>query len=184
LCEVKNGEKIMDREPSQIKTAGDFQKYVLLLSTTATTRPLEEYLRALWELVRQAQAKPVTYALLGQLLHDAFLADPLAFDEAWLQYDAPPDPFEEEEERERAFSVLQHMLCYQIADLYRMAQAGLLENKWRYFGIDSPTGHRWYNFDPAPYLERGAQFLRDGDTHTEARWTDLVRLLWYGQQYE
>jgi hypothetical protein len=145
---------------------------------------LEEYLRALWGLVQQAQTQRVTYTLLGQLLHDAFLVDPLALDETWFQYETPPDPFEEEEEMERAFSLLQRMICYQIADLCRMAQAGLLENQWRYFGIDSPTGHRWYNFDPSSYLECGAQSLREGDTQTEARWADLVRLLWYGQQYE
>jgi hypothetical protein len=35
------------------------------------------------------------------------------------------------------------MICYQIADLHRMAQTGLLENPLRYYGIVSPTGHPW-----------------------------------------
>jgi hypothetical protein len=38
-----------------------------------------------------------------------------------------------------------------------MAEAGTLENEYRYFGIDSPTGFRWYNFDPCSYLECGVR---------------------------
>jgi hypothetical protein len=67
-----------------------------------------------------------------------------------------------------AFSVLQQMICYQIADLYRMAQAGLLENEWRFDGIDSSTGHRWFNFEPASYLECAPQPIREDRTSTDA----------------
>jgi hypothetical protein len=133
---MENGGKNMEMDPSHVKTTGDFRKYVLLLASeraTPTPRSLEEYLRALCGLIQQAQAHQVTYALLGQLLHDAFLAEPLPFDENWLQYDAPPDLDEDENENGRSFSVLQHMICYQIADLHRMAQAGLLES-------EEPTG--------------------------------------------
>ena len=34
-----------------------------------------------------------------------------------------------------------------------MAANGQLADDQRYFGIDSPRGGRWYNFDPAGYLE-------------------------------
>jgi hypothetical protein len=175
----------MEMEPFHIKTTGEFRKYVLLLANgraTTTTRSLEEYLRALWGLIQQAQSHRVTYALLGQLLHDAFLAESLPFDETWLQYDAPPDL--DEDGNRRSFSLLQHMICYQIADLHRMAQAGLLENEWRYFGIDSPTRHRWFNYDPSSYLECAAQTLRVDGVSTDAGWIDLAILLWLGQIYE
>ena len=141
-------------EPTHIKTIGDFRDYVLFLAAgkaTTTSRSLEEYLRALWGLIQHAQAKPVTFALLGHLLDEAFVVEPLPFDEAWLQYDAPPH-LSEETDNARAFSVLQHMICYQIADLHRIASANLLENKLRFLGIDSPTGYTWYNFDPSGYL--------------------------------
>jgi len=175
----------MEMEPSHIKTLGDFRTYVLLLakeSATTTLRSLEEYLRALWGLIQQVQAHQVTYALLGRLLDDAFLAEPLPFDENWLHYDEPPDL--DENEHARAFSLLQHMICYQIADLHRMAEADLLENKWRFFGIDSPTGHRWYNFDPSSYLGCAAHGIREGSTSTDADWINLAILLWLGQIYE
>jgi len=170
---------------SQIKTIGDFRSYVLFLAkgiATTTARSLEEYLRALWSLIEQAQTQPVTYALLGQLLHDAFLVEPVPFQQMWLQYETPPDLHEDE--TEEAFSVLQRMICYQIADLHRMAQAGLLENEWRYYGIDSPTGHRWFNFDPSTYLECAPQSIREDGVGTEASWIDLAILLWLGQIYE
>ncbi len=175
----------MEMDPFHIKTTLDFRKYVLFLAkgrATTTPRSLEEYLRALWSLIQQAQAHRVTYALLGQLLHDAFLAEPLPFDEHWLQYNAPPDL--DRAENGNAFSVLHHMICYQIADLHRMDQAGLLEKEWRYLGIDSPTGHRWFNFDPSSYLECAAQTLREDDVSTAAGWINLAILLWLGQIYE
>jgi hypothetical protein len=150
-------------EPSHIKTIGDFREYLLLLANgkaTTTSRSLEAYLRALWGLIQQAQAHQVTHALLGQLADDAFLAEPLPFDENWLQYDAPPHLHETD--NAQTFSVLQHMICYQIADLHCMDQAHLLENKLRFFGIDSPTGYTWYNFDPSSYLECAARGVQEG----------------------
>lgn len=43
----------------------------------------------------------------------------------------------------------------QIEDLRAMAQSGQLNDKHRYFGIDAPSGARWYNFDPCTYIECG-----------------------------
>ncbi len=34
-----------------------------------------------------------------------------------------------------------------------MKEQGILDHEYRYFGIDSPRGHRWYNFDPQTFLE-------------------------------
>jgi hypothetical protein len=124
-----------------------------------------------------------SFALLGQLLEEAFVAEPLPFDETWLQYDAPPH-LSEETDNARAFSVLQHMICYQIADLHRMAEANLLENKLRFFGIDSPTGYTWYNFDPSGYLGCAIGGIRENGVATDADWIDLAVLLWLGQIYE
>lgn len=172
-------------EPTHIKTIGDFREYVLFLANgkaATTPRSLEEYLRALWGLVQQTQARPVTFALLGQLLENAFVAEPLSFDEAWLQYDEPPD-FHNIENMQ-AFSVLQQMICYQIADLHRMHQVHLLENKLRFLGIASPTGYTWYNFDPSGYLECAARGVQENGIATDAGWIDLAILLWLGQIYE
>jgi hypothetical protein len=60
-------------------------------------------------------------------------------------------------------------------------RARLLQDEFRYFGIDSPTGHRWYNFDPASYLHCGALLLVEDGEGTDASWLDLALLLWLGQ---
>jgi hypothetical protein len=184
----------MEIDPSHIKNTRDFRSYVLLLAdgiATTTTRSLEEYLQALWSLIQHAQDQPVTYAMLGQLLHDAFLTEVPPFDEMMLQYEAPPDLDDDEappdlndDENGEPFTTLQQMICYQIADLHRMAQTGLLENPLRYYGIDSPTGHRWFNFAPASYLQCAAQSLQEDGIATNVSWMDLAILLWLGQIYE
>ena len=68
----------MEIDPSHIKKTRDFRSYILLLAdgiAMTTTRSLEEYLQALWSLIQHAQDQPVTYAVLGQLLHEAFLTE-------------------------------------------------------------------------------------------------------------
>lgn len=49
----------------------------------------------------------------------------------------------------------QRQLAQQIVDLHEMADAGTLENEYRYFGVDAPSGKRWYNFDPHTFIECG-----------------------------
>jgi hypothetical protein len=50
----------------------------------------------------------------------------------------------------------QLLIEQQIEDLQRMAQNGQLQEKYRDFGIDAPSGRRWFNFDPLAYIECGA----------------------------
>ena len=170
---------------TEVKTISDFRRYVLSLAdgrATASNRSLEEYLRALWRCIQQIQAEAVTFSLLAQLLQDAFIVDPLPFDESWLQYGTLPDIHSKA--NQEAFAVLQQMICYQIADLHRMDQANLLDNQFRYYGIDSPTGYRWFNFDPASYLGCAVQSIQKESAFTDASWTDLAIVLWLGQIYE
>lgn len=172
---------------TDVKTISDFRQYVLLLvdgKDARSIRSLEEYLRALWRCIQQTQAQEenITFSLLAQLIQDAFFVDPLPFDESWLQYDTPPNLHEDAKEGE--FAVLQQMICYQIADLHRMDQADLLNNPFRYYGIDSPTGYRWFNFDPVSYLECAVQSIQKESAFTDASWMDIAIVLWLGQIYE
>ena len=41
----------------------------------------------------------------------------------------------------------------QIRDLREMEATGTLADEHRYYGVDAPSGARWYNFDPRTYLE-------------------------------
>lgn len=61
----------------------------------------------------------------------------------------------------------------------------LLENKYSYFGIDSETGHRWYNFDPYMNLECGLRCMDDNDDNLEKLdWVFIGNLLEDGRIYE
>ncbi len=44
-------------------------------------------------------------------------------------------------------------MAEQIKDLREMKESGQLERDDKYFGMDAPSGNRWYNFDLFGYLE-------------------------------
>src|SRR5260221_11967935 len=144
-------------ELEQINTARDFITFLRELAPRAGdySGSLEEYLRAVHYLTATHQEEPATWRLLAQILADALSTTPQPFDPNWLEYTAPPEAVVEDPEATIAdpFAALQQMLRYQIADLHRMAEVGTINHPQRYFGIDSPTGNRWYNFEPQTFLE-------------------------------
>jgi hypothetical protein len=81
------------------------------------------------------------------------------------------------------------LLDRQIADLREMALNGQLEDERRYFGIDAPSGHRWFNFDVHSFFECAATgsfhtLDPDGDEMDVLRWREVERFLELGQCYE
>lgn len=68
---------------------------------------------------------------------------------------SPLQAWETDRLAEADYAVLEKTLEDQIRDLEDMGENGTLENKYRYFGVDAPSGRRWYNFDVASYLECG-----------------------------
>lgn len=173
---------------SQIQTRGDWKEYIASLTNEFEqifTGTLEEYLRTLWSLIQIHRESEVSFSLLGQLLHDAFTNEPLPFDKSWLLYEKPPGIITNDEDiHDVDFSILQQMICYQIADLYRMKQAGILDKPYIFLGTDSPTGNQWVNFDPFSYLRCAIASMTEDLSATKCYWTDLTILLWLGQIYE
>jgi len=110
---------------------------------------LEEYLRSLWWVVSQSQPSEPTPELLAEWLEAAFTTEPPAFDPAWRER------HRQQPQESADFSDWENGILFQIADLRRMAEAGQLEDEFRYFGITSPSGNLWYNFNPVTYLECG-----------------------------
>ena len=79
----------------------------------------------------------------------------------------------------------------QVADLREMDEAGLLSSELRYFGMDSPRGNRWYNFDPSSYIECAItgtydDFQEENSeiTFDDISWNEISEFLWCGQIYE
>jgi hypothetical protein len=159
--------------------------YVAFDSPDATReRSLQEYLRALLGLLRVHRHDTPSYALFTRLLRTAFFSHPIPFEEQWLAYTHAPDP----KEASAGVDYVERMLLYQIADLQLMARQGQLDDRYRNFGIASPTGNYWYNFDTPQFLECAAAGLRDRrDRPSYAggpQWAELADALWFGQHYE
>jgi hypothetical protein len=114
----------------------------------ACTRSLEEYLGALWDIARVQKAQPsLSLDEFFQMLSEAFTRPAPPFDEAWRSR------YETDQPKLSGFEGWEARVLRQIVDLREMTEQGMLDDDQRYFGINSPRGHRWYNFDPCTFLE-------------------------------
>jgi hypothetical protein len=115
-------------------------------------RPLEAYLSAMLGLVRALHDRPELRASeFLDLVVGPLGAPAIPFEPAWdtLPAAVPIGGA-------TADDVLA-TLARQIAELRRLAEAGVLSAAAREFGIDAPRGGRWTNFTPASFVECGLQ---------------------------
>jgi hypothetical protein len=109
-------------------------------------RSLEQYLSALVHLAeRYSNRESLSLTDFYGLILDAFDTQPQPFNETWRNLDVIL--------RDNSFTVWRSIVIRQIVDLHEMSETGILADEQRYFGVDSPRGSRWYNFDPVSYLE-------------------------------
>ncbi len=162
--------------------------------------PLNDYLRSLWQISRSHASAPPTAAQLLDWCIAAFTEPPPAFDPAWLELKWPGW-----DQENVTFADWERLIFCQIADLQRMTDDGTLSRPDRYYGIDAPSGVRWYNFTPLSYLECGISGTFGGYQTSEVivlipsesgsddskiyempplTWADLCQMLVCGQQYE
>jgi len=113
-----------------------------------TQRSLEEYLSALWKLgsERKQESQFSVECFFGSLV-SAFESTAPEFDESWR------DRYARDVEKDVGFSAWESTILRQIVDLREMKETGTLEKEMRYFGVSSPRGGYWYNFDPCSFLE-------------------------------
>ena len=156
-------------------TSKDFRDFVMSVLEKQNNNyngSLEEYLRSLWCVVNEYKEYNVNFSLLATIIENAFKAKPALFEQKWLSYNNPLNwnyrdgtYVIEQLEGHRVkvvasnvddFDILKHTLLFQIADLHRMRNKQI-KDEYRYFGIDSPTGNRWYNFDVFTFLECGTR---------------------------
>jgi hypothetical protein len=81
------------------------------------------------------------------------------------------------------------LLDRQIADLRAMAANGQLADPRRYFGIDAPSGQRWFNLDVHAFFECAATgsfhtLDPDGEELETLPWRTVESFLLLGQAYE
>ncbi len=173
------------------------------LTALKVLRDLESYLRALLglgqEFAAYHPAREPTPAEVATLFMTAAAAPAIELDPAW--HGRPP-PWEEP--RPRGLARFEAILIHQILDLQAMRSRGQLDDSNRYFGLDAPSGARWYNFDPTSYLECGtsgsvggwaddAEILlitppelvaEDDESRRSFGWEGVCDLLVCGQIYE
>jgi hypothetical protein len=123
----------------------------IIKANRESSRSLEMYLRALRQLgISRHTQDAIAGEEFAAFLGDAFVIEP-AHDGAWSEEEALAAGGQPESAAE--FTGWLVAITSQIVDLREMDEAGQLADKMRYFGIDSPRGHRWFNFDPCGYLE-------------------------------
>ncbi|MDB5338793.1 MAG: hypothetical protein JWN70_4412 [Planctomycetaceae bacterium] len=146
-------------------------------------RTLEHYLLALVNLTRSLETRTglLTAEFYG-LLSDAFEAPPMDFDESWST------AYESSKADGVGYRGWLSTAIRQIIDLREMEACGTLANEHRWGGIDSPRGDRWFNFDPASYLEcaiAGTGWDEpQSDELLEISWEMFADFLYLGQTYE
>lgn len=131
-----------------MKTNRDLYKAIVVLLKERNNAPtilLEQYLASLQVRSKQWKHEP---AISLQTFFDLLAASFVPVPEA-------PEENTKLDEQASGFLGWDSTLCRQIQDLRQMRENGQMEDDERYFGIDAPSGGRWYNFDPCTYIECG-----------------------------
>lgn len=179
-----------------------FESAVCALLEQAPQRSLEDYLLALYHLLPTDESSPCTHQLLLSLLEQAFTAPatayagqwdnveiPVADDEmVWLKFTNPdvkdhvPKP-----QIDSSLAFTKQVIQFQVKELHSM-RGKQLEDEYRFFGVSSDDGHRWYNFTPVDNLSCGFAGLSDNLDEAETpfliSWGFLGLWLEMGRIYE
>lgn len=119
-----------------------------LTKTKANSQPsLEGYLLSLHHLGMRFEAHDsIGFDNFFSLLRDSFSFQPPQFSADWSHEYVGDTNIP-------GFPGWLKTISSQIIDLHEMSASGELRNELRYFGIQSPRGAHWVNFDPCSYLE-------------------------------
>ena len=112
-------------------------------------RGLEDFLLAVLNAATAFADRPsLSLEELFQIIEAGFSIESEPFDGAWRtqRLPLPGEPI-------RDYFDWRRSVIRQIVDLREMSENASVENEFRYFGISAPSGRRWYNFDPASFLE-------------------------------
>ncbi|MBN1429349.1 MAG: hypothetical protein JXB07_13330 [Anaerolineae bacterium] len=130
-----------------MKTNRDLYKSIEELIQEKSEQPplsLESYLSNLLRRAGQmADREALSIEEFFALLRDSFESSDEIPDTVMVENGVPK------------FYEWQAAVISQIQDLREMAENKQLADPNRYFGIDAPSGCRWYNFDPCSYVECG-----------------------------
>lgn len=179
-------------------TNRDLYLWVTGFKSKSNTPTLENYLKSLWATASPFSFTKPTVENLSDWLETALIFPTPNFNPEWQQTKL--------DFSKKGFQSWENRIISQIVDLREMDESGQLKNDMRYFGIDSPRGYRWYNFDVLTYLECAVRGMYGGYEEDEViilqqppegesadsdifeieefSWEEFKDLIWCGQNYE
>jgi hypothetical protein len=138
----------------------------------ATVRPLEEYLRTLWQLGRSAHTlTELPAARFAGLLRAAATAPAPPFDDAWRTTDFTVT------ETMAGFEVWERVILSQVADLRDFADGVARDAAVR------ACGFHWHNTTVAPFLACGLAGALTPEPDALS-WPEFTEFLVCGQEHE
>lgn len=185
-------------------TFEEFTTEIDNLPESFENRDLETYLLAIYKNIEDNrdiyEKEQATLDLALCILKESFTSEPAEFNQDWLNITEAPDSNrmsrifttpELKDEFDKAnmsksfgMDFTMDVLRFQISELHKM-RGKQLEDKYRYFGIDSETGNRWYNFTPFTNLECGTRCMNDNEDDNDLiNWSFIGDLLEDGRVYE
>ncbi len=137
-----------------MKTNRDLYLRARTIGDGSKDYPLLDYLRALRALASHERANPMSIELVAKLLTAARSSPPDTF----VLTGGPLAP---------GYDAVDATLAHQIADLEAMTANGQIHDPHAYFGINAPSGARWYNLGVSGYLECATRGSVGGYTEDE-----------------
>ena len=137
-----------------MKTNRDLYLLARAIGTSNAGYPLIDYLCALRALASRERANPMSLERVARLLTAASSFSP---DAPVLAGGALADGYADADA----------VLARQISDLYSMTVSGQINDPSAFFGINAPSGARWYNVRLASYLECAVRGSVGGYTEDE-----------------
>lgn len=171
-----------------IETLRELNRFVteLLTREGGNAPPLRDYLESMVSVVECVDAES-SYGVFASIIERSFDVPEGASRKAWPLVDHPPDL----DTDDGPFLVVAQ-LGFHISELERMKSDGILDQPPHllYGGIVSPTGHSWYNFETAGFLESAMRGVMDcvggdaDDVVPDPDWRELAEIIDLGRMYE
>ena len=178
-------------------TLQEFHEQIESWRNRPNDRDLEEWLSALLLLVEKNKDEELNAEKLLNLFDTVFTSEAAAFENAWLKIKVSPaeelgylKPCKQSFVQHLKVSPAEfsmNVIKFQIGELHHMRN-NQVQNLQRYMGLESGTGHDWYNWDPHSILMCGTQCLmdhiRESDFEFTPGWERVGELLEMGRVYE
>jgi uncharacterized RDD family membrane protein YckC len=196
---ARNNKINIEESVSKIKNAGDLRVFILDLISEYDNdfiQSLDKYLLTFLSTVHKYKSEIPSYQLIGRIFEQAFVYQPVEFDDDWLQINPTrfihlephPKDFDnllvnkETNDVVSKFEVLEKTLMFQIADLKRISNGEFeIKGENDTSRMVSSSGSIWVSTDTINYLKYSIYGLFK-DTETQCDWLTLTDLIDYGRR--